>query len=813
MTLQPPLPPDQLCCHCDATTLPFRTSAELEPLDRPLGQERAVEASRFAVSLDQPGYNLFVLGPSGFGKHAFVQRILEEAAAEREAPDDLCYVHDFARGHFPRALRLPAGRGKRLVEDMQKLVDDLKTAIPAAFESESYRAKVQQIEEELRARPESIFKSIEEEAKKAGIAMIRLPSGVGFAPMREGEVLSPDEFEKLPEEERAALEKRVQALQQQLSKGLGEVPRWAKAARDKVRTLSRETTSFAVDQAIEDLIGKYVDLPAVAAYLEAVRADLVEKADAFRGEEEKSSPLGELAAKPLFQRYSVNLIVDHSQDMGAPVVYEDRPTVDNLVGRIEHRAELGALVSDFTLIRPGALHRARGGYLMLDLRRLLTQPHAWEALKRALFAREVRIESLGQMLGFTSTATLEPEPIPLDVKVVVVGDRYLFHLLSEVDSDIGELFKVVADFDDRIDRTPENAVAFARLVATMGHRDGLRPFDREAVARVIEASARATGDSQKLSTRIRDLSNLLQESDWYAGERGGAEVGAADVRSAIEARVHRQDRLRERLHEQILRDTVLIDTTGEKVGQVNGLAVLEFGGFAFGMPTRITATARVGDGKVVDIEREVELGGALHSKGVLILSSYFAARYTRHIPLSLSASLVFEQSYMGVEGDSASLAELCALLSALSDVPVRQSVAMTGSVNQHGDVQAIGGVNEKIEGFFDICKARGLNGQQGVIIPASNVPHLMLRDEVVDACRDGRFAVYPVHSVDEAVELLTGLAAGEATEEGEFPEGTLNGKVLEQLVQFAVIAESFSKFVKVTADAKSNSEPEEDPSA
>ena len=801
-----PLSATELRLRCDPASLPFESTLELEPLDGPLGQERAVEAARLAVALRRPGYNLFVLGPSGFGKHAFVRQILDEAAGSRDVPPDVCYVFDFSAAARPRALLVPAGRGRELSSDIDKLVEDLRAAIPAAFESDDFRAKLARIEDDLRARPEKVFHQVEEQAKQAGIAMIRLPSGVGFAPVKNGEVLAPDEFEKLPEGERKILEKTVSGLQAALQAGLRELPRWGKQAREKVRELNREVTRYAVDQLVDDVSQRYADLPKVTAYLEAVRADVVDNADAFRRDEDKS-PLGELTGgKRPFQRYSVNLIVDHSAATGAPVIYDDRPAIDSLLGRIEHRAELGALVSDFTLIKGGSLHRANGGYLMLDLKQLLIHPHAWEALKRALFAKEIRIESLGQMLGFSAGATLDPEPVPLDLKVVVIGDRYLFHLLAEVDADIGELFQVVADFDDRIERTPDNDLAYARLVTTVALRDGLRPLGRDAVARVLEQSARTTGDSRKLSTRVRDLANLLHESEHYASERRSDWITAADVERAVAARTRRQDRLRERLHEQILRDTLLIDTSGQKVGQVNGLSVLEFGGFAFGMPTRITATARVGDGKVVDIEREVELGGALHSKGVLILSSYFAARYTRHIPLSLSASLVFEQSYAGVEGDSASLAELCALISALSGAPVKQSIAMTGSVNQHGVVQAIGGVNEKIEGFFDICRARGLTGEQGVIIPKSNVPHLMLRPDVVAACEAQKFAVYPVESVDDAVWVLTGLPAGEAGEDGDFPEDTVNARVLEQLIEFAVIGESFGKLVKVGGDG--DDEPE-----
>jgi lon-related putative ATP-dependent protease len=464
------------------------------------------------------------------------------------------------------------------------------------------------------------------------------------------------------------------------------------------------------------------------------------------------------------------------------VIYEDHPIYNNLVGRIEHLAQMGALLTDFTLIKSGALHRANGGYLILDARQLLLQPYAWDALKRVLRSRELRIESLGQALSLVSTVSLEPQPIPLDVKVVLVGERLLYYLLHRYDPDFGELFKVEADFSEGMDRTSENNLLYARLLATLIRREKLRSLDRGAVARVIEQSARAMGDAEKLSVHLLSIVDLLREADYWADVADNDAMTAADVQRAIDAQIHRADRLRERLQERIQRGTILIDTAGERVGQVNGLSVLQLGHFAFGRPNRITARVRLGKGEVVDIEREVELGGPIHSKGVLILSGFLSGRYVVDRPLSLSASLVFEQSYGGVEGDSASMAELCALLSALADVPIKQSWAMTGSVNQHGEAQPIGGVNEKIEGFFDVCQARGLPGEQGVIIPVSNVKDLMLRPDVVEAVRAGRFHVHAVQTVDRALELLTGMPAGERDEEGNFPEGSINQRVEARLI-------------------------------
>lgn len=780
-----------------ADALPFETTAELEPLCEPLGQERAVEALRFAFGELRPGYNLIVVGPSGYGKHAFVESILRQAAKDAAVPSDWCYVEDFRSPQVPRALELPAGRGRELARDLDHLVEELRASIPAAFESEVFQSRMQQIEAEFRAHPEQVFAEIEAEALREDIAVARVPHGLAFAPLRGGQVLDPAAFEALPEADKKQARQRVQALEEKLQQRMKQLPEWAKEAREKVRALRLEVTRLAVDRSFEDLKAKYDGLAPVQAWMEDLRADVLEHSPQFRKEDEEPTSIADLLGRKNFSRYRVNVLVDNSETRGAPVVYDDRPALDHLLGRIEHRAELGALISDFTLIKAGSLHRANGGYLIVDLRKILSYPHAWESLKRALFSRELRIESLPQVLGLSATATLEPAPIPLDVKVVVIGDRLLHHLLSELDPDVGELFRIVAEFDDRVDRTADAELGFARHAATIGRARSLKPLDRQALASVLDHASRLAGDSRKLSTSWRDIETLLVEADHWASDRNADCIQAPDVKRAIEMRVRRRDLVQRRVQESILSGTLLVDTGGEQVGQTNGLSVVEIGGIPFGWPTRITATTRVGDGKLVDIEREVELGGALHSKGVLILSSYFAGRYTRQIPLSLSASLVFEQTYGGVEGDSASLAELCALLSSLAQAPVRQSLAVTGSVNQHGQVQAIGAVNDKIEGFFEICRARGLDGKQGVIIPSSNQPHLMLAEEVVQACAAGQFNVWAVDTADDAIEILTGVPAGAVNEEGEFPDDSLNARVLETLLAFAVVAEGFSKFVEV----------------
>ena len=792
-----PLRPDQLCQTCDGSQFDFETTDELEDLAEIIGQERAVNAVQFGIGIRREGYNLFALGPSGTGKRTTIGQFLDQKAATEPIPSDWCYVNNFEFSYQPRALQLPPGRGVVLRKDMEKLVEELRTAIPAAFESEDYRTRRQEAQEEFKEQQEKAFGELREQARERSIALIRTPSGLAVAPLKEGEVMSPDEFQKLPEEERKRLEKEIADVQEQLQQTLPQARQWEREAREKVKELDRQVATFAVGGMMDEIRDTYADLAHVVDYLNAVQKDVVDNLDGFRKRDEETQAMGiplpsSVAQEPLLRRYQVNVLVDHSESKGAPVVYESNPTYNNLIGRIEQIAQMGALLTDFNLIKPGALHRANGGYLILDARQLLLQAYAWEGLKRAIRSRQVRIESLGQALSLISTVSLAPEPIPLDVKVVLIGDRMLYYQLYQLDPDFGELFKVEADFSEEMPRTPESNVLYARMIATVARRNDLRPFDRGAVARVVEHSSRLAGDAERLSVHLLSIADLLREADYWAGVSGNGVVTGDDVQRAIDAQIHRADRVRERVQDRILRGTILIDSSGERVGQVNGLSVIGLGNFAFGQPSRITARVRIGGGKVVDIEREVELGGPIHSKGVLILSSFLGARYAAEHPLSLSASLVFEQSYGGVEGDSASMAELCALLSALAQVPVRQSLAMTGSVNQHGESQPIGGVNEKIEGFFDICKARGLTGEQGVIIPVSNVQHLMLRHDVVDAVQAGQFHIYPMRTVDEALELLTGIPAGERDEEGSFPAGSVNQLVETRLRELAEKQRAFS---------------------
>ena len=790
-----PLEASALYRRTDPEQLQFNTTDDLEELKEIIGQPRAVEAVRFGTAIDQRGYNIYAMGPAGLGKQSLVKRFFEQQAAGEPVPPDWCYVHNFQQEHKPQVLRLPAGKGAELKQDMDRFTEEIRTTLSAAFESDEYRARRQVIEQEAQEQQEKSLEGMQEKAKSQGFALVRTPAGLIFAPMRDGDVLSPEEFQNLPEEQRKQLETNLEGLQKELQDILQQVPKVQREIRDRLTSLNREITGFAAGGLVDELQQKYAEFEPVVKYLDAVEEDVVENARTFLVQEEQGEGGGNIMAmlaaradaeqKASLQRYKVNLLVDNRELQGAPVIFEDNPTYQNLIGRVEHQAQMGALVTDFTLIKPGALHRANGGYLILDARKVLTQSFSWDALKRCLLSGQIQVESIGQMLSLISTVSLEPEPIPLDVKVALFGDRDLYYLLSTLDPDFLELFKVQADFDELLNRDQEHQMQYARLIATLARQNNLKPFDRGAVARVIEQSSRLVEDNDRLTMELRDIANLLREADYWSKENGNGVVTAADVQKAIDSQVYRADRLRERVQETILRGTFVIDTQGEKIGQINGLSVIQLGNFSFGRPSRITAGVRLGKGDVVDIEREVDMSGPIHSKGVLILSGFLGSRYAKEKPLTLSASLVFEQSYSGVEGDSASSAELYALLSAIAEVPVTQRYAVTGSMDQKGNVQAIGGVNEKIEGFYDICKARGLTGDQGVLIPASNVKHLMLRQDVIDSVAAGQFHIYPVEHVDQGIELLTGMPAGEADEQGGYPDGTLNARVQARLDELA----------------------------
>jgi len=783
----------ELPACCDPEQFAFATTEELEPLREIVGQDRALEAIRFGIDMHHHGYNLYALGPPGVGKFTAIKHFLNAKAKQGEVPPDRCYINNFQDPYRPHLLTLPAGRGAELRNDMHKLVEDLQTAIPAAFESDNYKARAQQLQGQLQEKEESAFRELHDAAKKQSIKMYQTPTEFTFIPLLNGEEVTPETFEKLAKKEQDRLEKVVAGLREQLREiAQKKIPEWRKHTREQFRELNHRITREAVALPIDSLRDRHAELPAVRTYLEEVERDVIANPRDFAPQEAPALPIPQVAHNGL-SRYQVNLLIDQTGITGVPVVFEEHPSYPNLLGRVENKAFMGALTTDFTLIKPGALHRANGGYLILEARKLLMQPYAWEGLKQALYSRELRIESMEQVLSIASTASLEPESIPLDVKVVLYGDRTLYYMLYAYDPDFAELFKIPADFESGIDRSPENDLLYARMIATIVRERKLLPFDRVAVAAIIQQSMRIEADTRKLSTHMSSIADLIVEADYWARQRGSERVGGDDIHKVITAQVERVDRVRDRLQENILRDTIMIATAGEVVGQVNGLSVLQMGNFSFGQPSRITATTRLGNGRVIDIARETDMGGPTHSKGVFILSSFIGARYGQQAPLSFNASLAFEQSYGGVDGDSASLAELCALLSALSGAPIKQCFAMTGSINQHGQVQVIGGVNEKIEGFFDVCQARGLSGEQGVLIPRNNVQNLLLRHDVIDAIGNGKFHIYPMATVDQAIALLTGIPAGEADSVGEYPADSINGRVQRRLQDFANRRSAFAE--------------------
>ncbi|MDR1855169.1 MAG: AAA family ATPase [Azoarcus sp.] len=779
------LPAERLRAYCDLTHFDFDTTATLEDHPGDLGQERAMEALRFGLAIGQDDYHVFVLGEAGCGKHATTFRLLRERAASMPVPPDLCYLHNFDEPLHPRLLTLPAGRGATFRADMQAFVRELKPAIEAALDSAPYSERIEALQDAHKAREDAALREVGEQCAADGLVLLQTTDGFVFAPRKDGgerpEALNSEEFEALPQAERDKIEAAVDAWSDKLAALLDEFPGWRAALREALTKAAREAITPALALLLREPRARYADLPEVSGFFAAVEKDVLDTAvSGVAADDEEEDGDGEDTAR--YPRYQVKLLVDHSQDAGAPIVFEDNPGYGNLIGRIEHVMQQGVQVSHFNLIRSGALHRANGGYLVVDAERLFAQPYAWEGLKRTLRSGEIRIEPPAEAQGWSGALTLEPQPVPCALKVVMIGDREIYYTLMEHDPEFAELFKIAADFDDDLPRTRENEREYARLLAMLARAANLLPLDRSAVGRMVEEGARIAEDSERLSLHTRRLSDLMREADHYARADASPDaISRRHIETALAARTRRASRYPTLVRESILDGTTLIATSGARAGQINGLVVVELAGERFGYPTRISATVRLGDGDVVDIERESDLGGAIHSKGVMILSAFLAARYARHQPLSLSASLVFEQSYAPVEGDSASLAELCALLSALTRLPIEQRLAITGSVNQFGEVQVIGGVNEKIEGFFDLCAARGLDGSHGVVIPAASVRHLMLREDVVEAARAGRFHIYPVSTVDEAMTVLTGVPAGKADERGLMPKDSINDKVSRAL--------------------------------
>jgi predicted ATP-dependent protease len=780
--------PEQLYRTCDPALLALETSREVLPLDGMVGQHRAVHAIELGLSIRKDGYNLFVSGPAGSGRNTAVRAALRRAATEQPVPPDWCYTYDFHDTREPAVMSLPPGRAASLVKDMDELIEACKREIPRVLESDAFSRQREALVRQLQGQREELFKPLEQDARTRGFAINASPMGIATVPLKpDGKPMSQEEFEQLPEGDREVFQERGRELQSAIGQAMVQVRRLEKEAQTRLQEQEKAAVLAAVSPLVDELRMEYLDIPKAVEFLEHVQSDIAEHLSMFRSPEpqEEAPPFVRPPSEEFFTRYKVNPVVTNGADGGAPVVLEDNPTYYNLFGRVDYRSQLGAFSTDHTMIKAGALHRANGGYLVLQALDVLTAPLVWETLKRTLRCQECRIENMGEQYSSIPIATLRPQPIPLDVKVVLVGTPQIYHLLFRADDEFRKLFAVRADFSVDMERSEETIGLYTGFISSRLREEELRPFDQSALARVVEHGSRLAAHQGRLSTRFSEIGNVLTEADYWAGKDGAATVSAEHVEQAIEDKTYRSSLIEERIRDLIEDGTIMIDTDGAVTGQVNGLSVYDTGDYAFGRPTRITARVSLGRGRVISIEREINMSGRIHSKGFAILQGYLQGRYEQERPLSLSASIGFEQMYDEIDGDSASAAELYALLSSISRLPLKQGIAVTGSVNQRGEIQAIGAVNEKIEGHYAVCKAKGLTGDQGVIIPRQNSQHLMLRKEVVEAVRDGRFHIWLVSSVDEGMEVLTDVTAGEPDRRGRYETGCINRLVMDRLAQMA----------------------------
>lgn len=789
------LAPEALTRRFSSEQFAFTNTDDLEPFRGVLGQERAVEALQFGVAMPRPGYNVYVMGEPGTGRFSFVKRYLKAEGKRQQTPADWVYVNHFDDTREPRALELPSGTATEFIADMGGLIDNLLATFPAVFEHPSYQQKKGAIDRAFNQRYDRALDVIERASLEKDVALYRDSSNVAFTPMADGKALDEAEFAQLPEEVREQFHEDIAQLEEQLNEELASLPQWKRESNNQLRQLNEETITLALQPLLAPLSEKYAENAAVCAYLQSVQLNLLRTVVEQLVDDSKTDAV---ARKLLEEQYAPSLVVGHYANGGAPVVFEPHPTYDNLFGRIEYSTDQGALYTSYRQLRPGALHRANGGFLILEAEKMLGEPFVWDALKRALQSRKLKMESPIGELGRVATVSLQPQMIPLNVKLVIIGSRQLYYALQDHDSDFQEMFRVLVDFDEDMPMVDENLEQFAQLLRTRTNEEGMAPLTSDAVARLATFSARLAENQSRLSARIGDLFQLVSEADFIRQLAGDEMTDAGHIERALKAKATRTGRVSQRVLDDMLAGIILIDTEGAAIGKCNGLTVLEVGDSAFGMPARISATVYPGGSGIVDIEREVNLGQPIHSKGVMILTGYLGSRYAQEFPLAISASIALEQSYGYVDGDSASLGEACTLISALSRTPLKQCFAITGSINQFGEVQAVGGVNEKIEGFFRLCEARGLTGEQGVIIPRANVATLMLDERVLQAVENGMFHVYAVSQADEALSLLVGEEAGVLDDKGQFTEGSVNARVVERLREIAemISEEEIEKAVK-----------------
>ncbi|HYA11360.1 MAG TPA: ATP-binding protein [Thermodesulfovibrionales bacterium] len=780
---------DEIYKCCDPAIFTFNTTDDLPAFYGTIGQERALDALDFGLSLESTGFNIFLLGENGTGRMTTIKSILVQKASSEPISPDWCYVYNFKDPDTPVAISLEPGRALVFQKDMEELIKVLKVEIPKVFESKEYEKQRSKITEDAQKKQKDIFTSLEQEAEAKGFSVRKTISGLIIIPVKKtGEPLTEEEYELLDEKTRKKIDEIGRALQEKLNDAVHVVREAEKLVKEHVARLEKEAALAAVGHLIDELQNKYRKYEKIISYLDDVKENILENLDEFKVQEEQPATLPFVKlpkTEPTFTRYTVNVLVNNKDCKGAPCIFESNPTYFNLFGRIEHKFQYGIALTDFSMIKGGSLHKANGGYIVIDALDLLRNIFAYDALKRAIRNKEVKIEDVWEQYRAVSTTTLKPEAIPLDIKVIIVGNPFLYYLLYNLDEEYRELFKVKADFDSRMDRTDENIHKYASFVATRCKEEKLLPFDRTGVAKVVEIGSRFAEHQNKLTSRFSDVADIIREASYWASKSNGRIVTENHVQKAIDERIYRTNRIEERMREMILEDTLIVDTEGEKIGQVNGLAVIDLGDYSFGKPSRITAKTYAGKAGVVNIERETKMSGRIHEKAILILSNYLGSKYATKKPISLSASLTFEQLYDMVEGDSATCAELYALLSSIANIPLKQSIAVTGSMDQNGDVQPVGGINEKIEGFFDLCKFRKLDGDQGVIIPRRNIKNLMIKKDLVDAMKEGKFTIYPIDRVEEGLEILTGMPAGTLKEDGTYPGETINYLIVKRLTEIS----------------------------
>ncbi len=800
---------EELYRICDPEIFSFNTTEDLPEFKETIGQERAMNAIDFGLSLNNIGYNIFVLGEYGTGKMTTVKAFLSQKAQEEPVPPDWCYVYNFRDPDVPLAISLDPGMAVTFQKDMEEMLKILRTEIPKIFESKEYEKQKNKLIEESQKKQRDIFSKLEEEANQKGFAVRKTIGGLIIIPIKKtGEPLTEEEYELIDEKTRKKIDEIGKNLQEKLNDVVRLIRENEKEIKESLKKLEKEAALTAVGHLIEELKNKYKKYEKIISYLEDVKEDILEHLDDFKAQEEQPTQLPFMKlpkTESNFTRYRVNVLVNNKDCKGAPCIFESNPTYYNLFGRIEHKIQFGIAVTDFSMIKAGSLHKANGGYIVINALDLLRNLFAYDALKRAVRNQELKIEDVWEQYRLISTTTLKPESIPLNIKVILVGNPYLYYLLYILDEDYRELFKVKADFENVMDRTEVNMKKYASFISSICRDEKLLPFDRTGVARIIEAGSRLAENQNKLSLKFSDIADLIREASYWASKLNSSVVNSEHVQRAIQEKVYRSNRIEERLREMVLDGTIIVDTSGEKVGQVNGLAIIDLGDYRFGKPSRITARTYAGKAGVVNIERETKMSGRIHEKAILIITNYLGSRYATKKPISLSASITFEQLYEMVEGDSASCAELYALLSSIAEIPLKQNIAVTGSMDQNGTVQPVGGINEKIEGFFDLCKLNGLDGSHGVIIPKRNVKNLMLKEEVVEAVKEGKFSIYPIQQVDEGLEIITGMPVGELKEDGTYPEGTINYLIVKRLTQ---ISEAMEK-KKEKEEGKENEKKQE----